>query len=110
MAYEDDLAVLGFHQRRFMKALHQMAFDIRQGNADDQILYNAIFSDQTRFGLKEAALFAYYFSVAPNDLRVLGMGATDAQIQVCVNGIKSTLITRQKDTTRPIVGLSYFAI
>jgi hypothetical protein len=110
MAYEDDLAVLGFYQRKFMKALHQMAFNIRSGNADDQLLYNAIFSDQTRFGLKEAALLAYYFSVAPNDLRVLGKDATDAQIQVLVDGIKSVLITRQKDTSRPFVGLSYFAI
>lgn len=110
MAYEQDLRVLDALQRKFLKAVHQMAFDIRAGTTGEQALYHAIFSNQTRFPLSEVALLAYYFSVAPNDLRTIGAAATDAQVQTLVDGIKAELVTRQADTARPVVGLSYFSV
>jgi hypothetical protein len=110
MAYEQDLRVLDALQRKFLKALHQMAFNIRAGTPNEQVLYNAIFSNQTRFPLSEVALLAYYFSSGPNDLRTVGAAATDAQVQTLVDGIKAELISRQNDTARPVVGLSYFSV
>ena len=109
MSYLDQYRTIDAIQRRTLQALYKMAFDIRQGTANEQALYQAIFSDRTRFSLLEALLLAYFFSVPPNDLRVLGSDVTDAQLQVCVDGIKAELITRQNDTGRPIIGLGGFA-
>ena len=109
MSYSNQYRAIDGLQRRMLQALYQMAFNIRQGNADDQALYQAIFSNQTRFSLLEALLLAYFFSFQPNDLRELGADATDAQLQVCVDGIKNELIARQNDTARPVVGLASYA-
>ena len=104
-AYEDDLDVLNALRRQFKRAFQKLAFDIRDGTADQKLLYAAIFSNQTRFGLDEATLLAYSFSWGTNDLSVARYDATDAQVQTCANSIQSSLITIQKDTARPIVGL-----
>lgn len=97
-------------QRRIRGALVQMAFDIRQGTADEQLLYNAIFSDTTKFTLEEVCYLTFFYSVAPNDLRD-NPDATDVQITTSVNGIKAELITRQKDVGRTVTGLiGYFSI
>ena len=87
------------------RALQKMAFDIRQGTADQQLLYNAIFSNLTRFNLAEAVLLAWHFSFGENNLSLLQDNATDAQIQICVNAIQANLISIQKDTARPLIGL-----
>lgn len=110
MALLDQNATIDGIQRRVRHALYQMAFDIRAGTADEQMLYAAIFSGNTRFTVGEACLLAYFFSVDPNDLRVLGAACTDEQLQTCVDAIKQELIDRQNDTTRPVVGLSYVGL
>lgn len=105
-AYEQDLDLIVALQRQVKRALQKMAFNLREGTADQKLLYAAIFSNQTRFGLEEATLLSYHFSWAANDLSVLRENATDAHIQTCVDSIQSQLITIQKDSARNIVGLS----
>lgn len=104
-AYEQDLDLIAALQRQVKRALQKMAFNIREGTADQQLLYTAIFSNQTRFCLEEATLLAYHFSWGANDLSVLRYEATDANIQTCVDAIQGQLIAIQKDTARSIVGL-----
>lgn len=104
--YEQDLDLIAALQRQVKRALQKMAFSIREGTADQQLLYSAIFSNQTRFGLEEATLLAYHFSWGANDLSVLRYEATDANIQICVDAIQAQLITMQKDSARSVVGLS----
>ena len=103
--YEQDLDLIATLQRQTKRALQKMAFNVREGMADQQVLYAAIFSNQTRFGLEEATLLAYHFSWGANDLSVLRYEATDANIQICVDAIQAQLIAIQKDTARSIVGL-----
>ena len=103
--YEEDLDLIITLQRQVKRALQKMAFDIRAGTEDQQLLFDAIFSNQTKFGLEEATLLAFHFSWGPNDLNVLREAATDAQIQTCVNSIQADLIARQKTTARPVIGL-----
>lgn len=103
--YEQDLDLIAALQRQTKRALQKMAFNIREGTADQQVLYAALFSNQTRFGLEEATLLAYHFSWGANDLSVLRYEATDANIQTCVDAIQAQLIAIQKDTARSIVGL-----
>jgi hypothetical protein len=79
------------------RALFIMAFELRAGTADGIALYNAIFSNTTKFTAYEAAQLAWFFSFGDNDLRTLGATATDAQIQICVNSIQTELIARQLD-------------
>lgn len=103
--YESDLELVSILQRQVKRALQKMAFAVRSGTADEQLLFDAVFSNQTKFGLEEATLLAIHFSWGENDLTVLRDAATDAQIQTCVDSIKSELITRQKIVARPVVGL-----
>lgn len=103
--YEETLELLNALRMQVKRALQIMAFNIRSGTADQQLLYNAIFSNTTRFPLSEATLLAYHFSWGDNDLSVLKYDATDANIQACVDALANELITRQKDTSRSIVGL-----
>jgi hypothetical protein len=77
------------------RALFIMGFELRAGTADQIALYNAIFSNTTKFTAHEATQLAWFFSWGDNDLRVLGATATDAQVQLCVNAIQDELITRQ---------------
>lgn len=79
------------------RALYVMGFELRAGTADQIALYNAIFSNTTKFTAYEATQLAWFFSWGDNDLRVLGATATDAQVQTCVNAIQSDLITRQTE-------------
>jgi len=81
------------------RALFIMAFELRAGTADQIALYNAIFSNTTKFTAHEATQLAWFFSWGDNDLRVLGATATDAQVQTCVNAIQNDLITRQAERT-----------
>jgi len=104
-AYEQDLELIAALQRQVKRALQKMAFDIRGGTSDQHLLFAAIFSNQTRFGLEEATLLAYHFSWGANDLSVLRYEATDANIQICVDAIQDQLIAIQKDTASPVVGL-----
>lgn len=97
-------------QRRIRSAVIQMAFDIRQGTSDETALYNAIFSDATKFTLQEVCYLTLFFSTGDNDLRD-NPDATDAQINASVSGIKSELISRQNDVGRSVTGLgAYFTI
>ena len=97
-------------QRSIRGALLQAAFDIRQGTADEQLLYNAIFSNLTKFTFEEVCYLTFFFSTAPNDLRD-NPDATDAQITASVNGILGELITRQNDVGRTVTGLAgYFSV
>jgi hypothetical protein len=79
------------------RALFIMSFDLRAGTADQIALYNAIFSNTTKFTAYEATQLAWFFSWGDNDLRALGANASDAQVQICVNAIQSELITRQAE-------------
>lgn len=100
--YEEQLDALTALRRQVKRSLQKMAFDVREGTADEQLLFDAIFSNQTKFSLDEATLLAYSFS-AP--LRNSGDESTDNQVQNAVNGIKDLLIARQKTSTRPVMGL-----
>lgn len=104
--YEQELELLATLQRQVKRALQKMAFNVREGTADQQLLYSAIFANLTRFGINEATLLAYHYSWGANDLSVLRDNATDAQVQTCVDAIQAQLIAIQKDTTRSIVGLN----
>ena len=79
------------------RALFIMGFELRAGTADQIALYNAIFSNTTKFTAYEATQLAWFFSWGDNDLRTLGVTATDAQVQICINAIQSELITRQAE-------------
>ena len=97
-------------QRRILAALLQMAFNIRQGTANEQALYNAIFGNKTKFTLQEVIYLTYFFSFGANDLRD-NPEPTDAQITESVNAIKQELINRQNDTARTVTGLGgYVAV
>lgn len=104
--YEKELDLIAALQRQVKRALQKMAFNIREGTSDQQLLYAAIFSNQTRFGLEEATLLAYHYSWGANDLSVLQYAATDANIQTCVDAIQAQLIAVQKDSARSFVGLN----
>lgn len=104
--YEKELDLISALQRQVKRSLQKMAFNIREGTSDQQLLYEAIFSNQTRFGLEEATLLAYHFSWGENDLSALGYNATDSNIQTCIDSIQSQLIAIQKDSARTIVGLN----
>jgi len=104
--YELEVELLNSYRLQVKRALQRMAFDIRSGTADEQILYNAIFGNFTKFGVDEAVLLSYHFSFGENALATLKDKATDANIQVCVNGIKANLIAIQKDASRAVVGLA----
>jgi hypothetical protein len=99
MTYAEELLVLAQLEPRVKRALQRMAFAIRAGTAEQQALYDAIFANQTVFTAAEATLLAFHFSYGDNDLRVLGAGASDAQIQTCVDAIVSELMTRQAART-----------
>jgi hypothetical protein len=99
MTYAEELLVLSQLEPRVKRALQRMAFDIRSGTADQQALYDAIFSNQTCFTAAEATLLAFHFSWGDNDLKVLGAAASDAQVQACVDGIAPELISRQNART-----------
>lgn len=86
------------------RALYIMAFELRAGTAEQIDLYDAIFSNTTKFTAQEATQLAWFFSYGDNDLRVLGATATDAQVQTCVNAIQSELIARQ-NTRTAVTGL-----
>lgn len=101
MTYNEELANIQALEPRVLRALQRTAFDIRAGTADQQMLYEAVFSDQTKFTAYEATLLAWHFSFGANDLHTLGNTATDAQVQVTVDAIQDELISRQ--TTRTIV-------
>ena len=104
-AYESDLELISILQRQVKRALQKMAFDVRAGTSDEQALFDAVFSNRTKFGLEEATLLAVAFSWGANDLNVLREAATDAQVQTCINAIKAELIARQNTESRPVVGL-----
>lgn len=101
--YEDDLDLILVLQQQVKRALQKMAFDIRGGTADEQLLFDAIFSNQTRFGLEEATLLAFSFS---SQLQNKREEATDNHVQTATNAIKDLLIARQKNEGRPVIGLS----
>ncbi len=89
---------------RVKRALQRACFNVREGTADQKLLYDAVFSNRTHFGLEEVCLLAWHFSWGDNDLSVLGNAATDAQVQICVDAILPELITRQKART-VVIGL-----
>lgn len=95
MTYAEESLVLGQLAPRVKRALQRMAFDIRDGTAEQQALYDAIFANQTTFTAAEATLLAFHFSWGANDLRVLGTAASDTQVQTCVNAIAAELMRRQ---------------
>lgn len=103
--YEDELDLILVLQQQVKRALQKMAFDIREGTADEQLLFDAIFSNQTRFGLEEATLLAFSFS---SQLQNTRDEATDNHVQTATNAIKDLLIDRQKNTTRPVIGLGVY--
>jgi hypothetical protein len=104
MLYGQELDALGYLRFQVKRALQKACFNVREGTADQKLLYDAVFSNQTHFGLDEACLLAWHFSWGPNNLSVLGISATDAQVQICVDAILSELITRQKART-VVIGL-----
>lgn len=104
MTYLEELRDLEQLVSRVKRAIQRMAFDLRAGTADQQALYDAVFSNRTKFTAVEATLLAWHFSWGDNDLRVLGAAATDAQLQICVNAIQDELISRQT-TRQGITGL-----
>jgi hypothetical protein len=99
MTYSEELLVLNQLAPRVKRALQRMVFDIKNGTTDQQMLYDAVFSNQTKFTTNEATLLAFHYSFGENDLRVLGAAATDAQIQTCVNGLQIELIAKQNTRT-----------
>jgi len=104
MTYREELSALEELEPRVKRALQRACFNVREGTSDQQTLYDAVFSDQTTFTAAEATLLAYHFSWGDNDLSVLGVEATDAQVQTCVDAILTELITRQNTRTL-ILGL-----
>ena len=104
--YESDLQLISVLSRQVKRALQKMAFDVREGTDDEKALFDAVFSNRTKFGIEEATLLAVGFSWGDNDLNVLREDATDAQVQTCVNAIKVELIARQNTESRPVVGLA----
>jgi hypothetical protein len=104
--YQSDLELLTYLRLQVKRALQKMAFDIRQGTADQQALFNAVFSNQTRFSLNEATLLALHCSEGLMvDLTVLRELATDEQVQITVANIQALLIGIQKDTNRSLTNL-----
>jgi len=103
--YQSDLKVIAYLRRQIKRAIQVAAFNVRAGTDDQKLLYDAVFSNKTKFGIEEAVLLTYSFSFGDNDLRVLREAATDAQVQTCVDAILSELITRQLDSSRGIIGL-----
>lgn len=104
MTYIEELIALEQLVPRVKRAIQRMAFELRAGTEDQVALYQAIFSNRTTFSAYEATLLAWHYSWGDNDLRVLGMVATDAQLQICVNAVQDDLIARQRDRTA-ITGL-----
>lgn len=100
--YEEQLDVLTTLRRQVKRALQKMAFDLREGTADEQLLFDAVFSDQTKFSLNEATLLAFSFST---QLQNKLDEATDNQVQTATNALKDLLIARQKTVGRPVMGL-----
>lgn len=98
----DQIAGLKWKVKR---ALQRACFNVREGTADQQLLYDAVFSNQTHFGVEEATLLAWHFSWGANDLSVLGSTASDEQVQTCVDAVLPELITRQKART-VVIGLN----
>lgn len=99
MNYQEESIALNLLEPRVRRALQRTAFDSRQGTTDQQHLYDAIFSNQTKFTAAEATLLAWHFSWGDNDLHALGNDATDAQVQVCTDAIQDELIARQNSRT-----------
>lgn len=95
MNYFEELRDIEQIVPRVKRAIQRLAFDLRAGTEDQQLFFDAVFSNRTRFTAAEAALLAWHFSWGDNDLNVLGASATDAQIQICVNAIQNDLIARQ---------------
>lgn len=101
MTYQEELIALLQLEPKVKRALQKAAFNIREGTADQQLLYDAVFSNTTKFTAYEATLLAWHYSWGDNDLSILGSTASDAQIQVCVDAILGNLITIQ--TTRTTI-------
>ena len=105
MQYEVEIAHISGLGDKVKRALQRACFNVREGTADQKLLYDAVFSNRTHFGLEEVCLLAWHFSWGDNDLSVLGNAATDAQVQICVDAILPELITRQKART-VVIGLN----
>jgi len=100
--YENDLDLLNSLKFQVKRALQKMAFDIREGTDDEKLLFDAIFSNQTKFGLEEATLLAFSFSAQLQNKRD---ESTDNHVQTATDAIKDLLIARQKTAARPVIGL-----
>jgi len=95
MTYVEETAAINQLVPVVRRALFIMSFELRAGTEEQIALYDAIFSNTTKFTAAEATQLAWFFSWGDNDLRVLGATATDAQVQICVNAIQAELIARQ---------------
>ena len=104
MTYQEEIAAINKLIPRVKRALERMAFAIRSGTLDQQALFDAIFSNTTKFTAREATLLAWEFSYGDNDMHVLGSNILDAGLQICVDGIQAELITRENARTK-ITGL-----
>lgn len=109
-SYEEELDLISALQRQIKRALQLMAWDIRNGTSDERLLSKAIFGNLTKFGLEEAALYAFHNSMVSSTQGVVNLSirqyeATDAQIKRCIEDIKNTLIALQNDANRTVVGL-----
>ena len=104
--YEDDLDLFNVLSRQVLRALQILAWNLRAGTADEQLLSTSIFSNTTKFRLMEAVILCFNRSTGVNDWGVLRENTTDANIQAPVNAAKDILIGYQKDASRPVVGLT----
>ena len=104
MTYQEEVTSITRLLPRVKRSLERMAFAIRSGTTDQQALFDAIFSNQTKFSTREATLLAWEFSYGDNNMHVLGSNILDAGLQICVDAIQSELISRQNSRTL-VVGL-----
>jgi hypothetical protein len=105
MRYSDEAATLAALEPRILRALERACWSIKDNVGNQQDLFNAVFSNQTRFNLREVALLAWHSRFGTADLTTEDGVFTDTQIQNGINTIVPDLISRQTDTNRPIVGL-----
>ena len=101
--YEQDLEVMNDLRLQVKRALQKEAFATKDGTDDEQLFFDAVFSEQTKFSLDEATLLAFSLS---NALKNNRENSTDNQVSNAVATIKPLLIERQKHAARPVLGLA----